>query len=183
MTNGAPYSSSLLYCAPFPPTPSRTLISSFPHLPSPPGTTPNGSCFGSCRFALISKTSRNGAYSSFFKIQAASITIQQPVNGATINSDYVVVQWATLGVASVKIELFEGFGEGKILGDNINTKASTFTWDARAAKASDQSDWRIKVSDTNQASVYAIVRVSVPNGPPKGTVHASLSVYVRFHIP
>ena len=95
------------------------------------------------------------------------------MNGATINSDYVVVQWATLGVASVKIELFEGFGEGKILGDNINTKASTFTWDARAAKASDQSDWRIKVSDTNQASVYAIVRVSVPNGPPKGTVYAS----------
>jgi hypothetical protein len=60
------------------------------------------------------------------------------VNGATINSDYVVVQWATLGVASVKIELFEGFGEGKVLGENINTKASTFTWDARAAKASDQ---------------------------------------------
>ena len=110
-----------------------------PHLPFAfTGHYSNGSCLGSCRFALISKTSRNGAYSSFFKIQAASITIQQPVNGATINSDYVVVQWATLGVASVKIELFEGFGEGKVLGENINTKASTFTWDARAAKASDQ---------------------------------------------
>jgi hypothetical protein len=37
------------------------------------------------------------------------------------------------------------------------------------------------VSDTNQASVYAIVRVSVPNGPPKGTPLAHLCLYVRFH--